>query len=293
MQFACALAGIVLAQTLILRVKFREYPADYLWAGIKRTKLFGTCVIAAQLLLATFLFLPLLRRIFRSTPETIVQDVALSILGGILVVALASGLERLLSAFFQVDKLDTWALKALVWLQTITHQEVGYRVQRVLQQDNIDWHLQRSGTFFFSGIDTKKAARIVRVAYEIHKLDIAFACRNPKFLDWDVDIYPGYKFYLLAKHLGRRELRTLLHHQPELGEWTGEERRHSRQQSTSFKRCGDDPRCQEAVLKGRDQYQLENRSQDENAMGAAASATSSQQHPHVSEPKKAKKGNPR
>lgn len=223
------LLGICVAQFISIGAEFgNEYPMDYLWAGIKRMRFFIAAIIGAELLIGLFVLLPFLQFLFsRYLPENIVCKLAFSVFAGIVVVSLPRGVEMLLIDLLAVNKLDRWAFKGLVWLGATTHLQLGENVQVILEQDNIDWHQQQPG-FWYSGRSPEETGRITRIAYEAHKAGIALQRNNPKFLEYDVEIYPGYKFYLLAKYLGRKTLREMLHNPPKLGEWSGQERRRQR-----------------------------------------------------------------
>jgi len=255
LQAICVLFGIVVGHILILSSKFlHEYPEDYLWGGLRSIPYFAAAVVTTELLFGALVILPLLMRLLLRGSVPVAQSLFIAAAAGALTTAIPSSFEKFLSAILPMGRLNSTAARSLfrllVWLQQITHQQVGRSAQRLLQKDNIDWNFQRPGQWN-CGLTAQQAGRVTRIVYEVHKREIAEKRRNPKFLDHYKDIYPGYKFYLVAKHLGRRAVREILHHPPAFP-WDGKERRHKEASCGKTRRIGDDPRIRQAVGNGTD-----------------------------------------
>jgi hypothetical protein len=103
------------------------------------------------------------------------------------------------------------------------------RVQMAKQRDNLDWQLQGD---FIHGVSPKTTARRIRWYFEAYKTEIATRRRQPSLLFLDAGSHPGQQFYPLVEHVGRTQLRAMLHVDPTdrngSEAWDGRERRRLR-----------------------------------------------------------------
>ena len=93
-------------------------------------------------------------------------------------------------------------------------------MQERLEQDNYDY-FKGIGWWDIGLRSEGECGRRVRICYEHSRQAIAASRHDDEFLDFSVVVVPQRKFYLLARYLGRKELRRQLQNPPVVGSGDG------------------------------------------------------------------------
>jgi hypothetical protein len=114
--------------------------------------------------------------------------------------------------------------KRLLKFNFTLRSKFTWAIESCLQQDVYDCQ-QPNG--WGLGVAPIEISRRIRILYEVCKIDIAEAHRDPSLLKYDVNHSSWEKLYLLVKHLGRKRLRAYLIAPPNspASNWQGQERR--------------------------------------------------------------------
>jgi hypothetical protein len=261
----CVLLGIIVWQTLYLSTQFvSECRTDYIWAAVKRAKLFIACVVLIELLVGKFLVLPFLFYVFQKFAGSafgVLEPFFVALLAGVVIAALPKFGEQVLAGLL-IAQLGSYGkpikaavkpiLLLVVWLGEISLQFVGEEIQALLEEDNFDWQDQwDKHSAWFCNLSPRMAGRATRIVYEFYKLHIAIKRKDPTFLDYSIDRFPGDKFYLIAKHLGRKKSLKTLQNPPHFENWDGPERRQNKRPDNPGRRIGDDPETRRLIKLGK------------------------------------------
>ena len=222
------LGGIVLTQALFLSSQFYRESEGYMLRAVRKLWPFLLTFLIVEWVLG-LLFFHLLHPVQRyvSVPEPL-----LAFITGVIVAAIPTALEGiLLPKDAKIETLNRRLTKLLLKLNIALRYNYAWSIESCRQQDVYDCQEENSWGL---GIDPQTTGRRLRIIYEFEKVRIAERRKDSSFLRYDEGYTPWSKFYLLARHLGRKRLREAILHPPTLHcpDWNGKERRKKREPGT-------------------------------------------------------------
>lgn len=251
LSVAALLIGLLLAHYIYFSYKFSN-AEGYLWPAVWKIKTFLLAVLAVQLLIAVVLSFPVFY--WASLPVKLLWALGV----GVLAAGFPYYLEKLLLPVQNpLRKLERPLTQAFLRYNLAVRHRLAETIATCREHDVFDCQKDGWGT----GLEPAEVGRRLRIIYELKKIDIARARRDPGFLRFDESRNPWEKFYLLARHMSRSELRQCIINPPPPPRpgWNGKEDRRRKGSKADRKqpdpnpnrsRCYDYPELIKRIKKG-------------------------------------------
>jgi hypothetical protein len=214
--------GIILTHCLFLITQFLKESQGYMWRAAKKIWAFLFLFFIIELLISGFFFYAINIGVSYTSFPTYI----LAVLIGVLAASTPIVLEQvaLPKSGTTVAALKKPLAKLLLKLNVTLRYNFAWSIESCREQDLFDCQLPNAWGL---GLSPTVLSRRIRILYEIGKADIAKSRGDTSLLKYDVNRNSWEKFYLLVRHLGRKQLRNYLTNPPEapcIG-WDGSERR--------------------------------------------------------------------
>lgn len=215
------LAGIVLSHGIYLSYKFSN-AEGYFWLAARKIKNFLLVVLLAELLIGFFVYLS----VFYWLPFPYPVKLLSAVVFGMVIPVFPHFLEakNTLPTKNPFERLRRPLTKILLKYNLAIRYRFATAVSSLRERDVYDCQ-DKSG--WGLGLSRQVIGRRIRIIYELKKIAIATERRDANFLRYDNNRNPWEKFYILVRHMGRRELRRCIREPPlppRLG-WEGNENR--------------------------------------------------------------------
>lgn len=223
------LGGIVLTHSLFLYVEFYRESRGYILRAIGKVWPYLFMFFTLEWIFGSLYLFLTLNALKYSSISPLPFAAVVGIVIGVIMAAIPIILEtRILPKNgITVEKLQSRLVRLVLKLNFVLRYNFAWAIESSRQQDVYD-----SQTTNAWGLDltSKEIGRRLRILYELYKFEIAERRKDPSLLYFHDKNTPWAMFYVLVRHLGRKELREALRTPPPSPspDWDGRERRRRR-----------------------------------------------------------------